>query len=143
MEWSYIAGFFDGEGNIHVNKLKRTVQIVCRMYSSEKPVLHKIKEFLGYGNIYYKVKESKNRSSVYELVISGKANVRSFLKSILNLTIVKKPQIIYTLDNFSFVKGDINNRFDVDKFRSFVTRKNTDKFHKYHTQNFKVVLLLL
>jgi len=54
MDWQYIAGFFDGEGNLHLHfvKNKTQLQLMGRLYSSIINVLSKIKDFIGYGYIY-------------------------------------------------------------------------------------------
>lgn len=133
ISWRYIAGFFDGEGNIHMmrNNKKTTpsFQIMIRIYSSNKQILWDIKEFLGYGNVY----ESKKK--LYELNISSKKETLDFLKGIFPYSIIKKPQIYFILNNYSFVDGDNNISFDIDKFYTFVTRKGVEKYRKSTNPN--------
>jgi len=129
MNWDYVAGFFDGEGNIHINVVRskaqnnklKSLQLVCRIYSSNKDILLQLQTFLGFGNIYLKKKE------IWELVISKKEDVQLFLSQIKEKVILKKDQISYALDNYSF-DHQSNFDFDIDKFRTFITRKNIDKF---------------
>ena len=134
MNWSYIAGFFDGEGNLHLNfvKNKTYLQLVCRIYSSDKKVLEKIKKFVGSGQIYEKKKP--NLSTVYELLFSKKLNVLFFLKNILPHLIIKKEHVNYVLSKYNFERGT-NKDFDISEFRSFISRKNVDKFHKNYFLN--------
>jgi len=138
MNWDYIAGFFDGEGNIHIsvirsktqnNKLK-SIQLVCRLYNSNQEILTQIKTFLGFGTIYLKKKE------IWELVILKKKDVQFFLNQIKDKVILKKGQISYVLNNYSFDHQN-NVRFDIDQFRSFVTRKNVDQFRKNTSSKLK------
>jgi len=129
MNWPYIAGFFDGEGNLHLNfvKNKQYLQLVCRIYNTEVFVLEEIKAFIGSGNIYHK-------KGVYELVIAKKSDVSSFLENIFPHLLLKRFVVDYILKNYNFERGTSIN-FDIQKFRSFVKRKNVDKFHKNHSLN--------
>lgn len=138
MNWDYIAGFFDGEGNIHLNTIRdkkeenklKGLEILCRIYNTNKEILEQIRVFLGFGNIY------KKKHDVFELVISKKEQTNFFLRNIQGKTILKKGQIDYVLANYSFDRNS-NLGFDVDKFRSFITRKNVEKFRKNTSNQLK------
>lgn len=134
MDWSYIAGFFDGEGNFHtrLNRKKQSYQLLIRMYGCNKELLKEIQKFLGYGSIYTKRKDSENRSACYELTISNKKHTKDFLLKIKDLLIEKKSQAEFLLNNFVF-EYNSNKNFDIDMLRSFITRKNISKFRKNHT----------
>lgn len=95
------------------------------MYSSDGKVLLKIKEFWGYGNIYF-----KKVFDVYELNIMKKKEVLDFLINIKDKLIIKKSQTEFVIQNYSF-KRENNLYFDVNKFRSFIKRKNVKR--KYRT----------
>ena len=131
MDWSYIAGFFDGEGSISVSKISkkqgkiRAYQILVRFYNSDLDVLNKIKEFLGCGKIYQNNKKTDDRNILYELTISSKSQVQNILINLLKFSISKKEKINYILKNFNF--GYNNNlSFNLDKFHSLTLRKNVD-----------------
>lgn len=47
MTWDYVAGFFDGEGNVFFNE--RTQRIA--MHNTDLAVLHEIRDFMGCGKI--------------------------------------------------------------------------------------------
>ena len=128
MDWSYIAGFFDGEGNLHLTfvKNKTQLQLRCRLYSSVVEVLNKIKDFIGYGYIYTNKKSNEEWSLVYELSITKKKEVFSFLNNIFPFLVIKKNHVDYILKNYHFERKS-NRDFDINKFRSFITRKNTNK----------------
>jgi hypothetical protein len=130
MNWDYISGFFDGEGNLHISISKKNYehsayQLMIRLYSSDDKVLLKIKEFLGFGYIYL-----KKASGVYELTITKKKDVLTFLMNIKDKVILKKSQTEFILQNYSFERKN-NALFDLDTFRSFITRKNV--IRKNHT----------
>lgn len=141
MNQDYIKGFFDGEGNLKINLIKRgsgkkAYQLVCRIYSSDKCILEKIKFFIGYGNIYSKknhLSKETIRSKVFELVISKKEQCLNFLNNIRKLSVLKRDQIEFLYENFNFKVGESNIYFDIDKFRSFITRKGVDKLRKNNT----------
>jgi len=128
MNWDYIAGFFDGEGNIHVYRSKGSYSngdiqfaLMIRIYQKSEFILNEIKDFLGYGSIYkYK------RTGVFELTFSKKEDVKHFLNAIQNKIILKKEQIDYVLKFYDFNKGNHNRLFDIKKFRSFVIREGVN-----------------
>ncbi len=125
MDWSYLAGFFDGEGNIHFNKIKdKSYQILCRIYSSDKLILLSIRDFLGFGNIY-----QRKSTGVFELTITNKESNFTFLKSILPYSILKRNIINFVLENYDFSRSN-NLDFDIDKFHSMISRKNVEKYRK-------------
>jgi len=131
MNWDYIAGFFDGGGNIHILKTKtyengkHNLAIAIRIYQTSKDILEEIKNFIGYGAIY-------QHRELFELTFVKKENVKDFLLNIKDKVIAKKGQVNYLLENYHFEKSS-NENFDVDKFRSFIVRKNVDKFRTLHT----------
>ncbi len=132
MNWDYIAGFFDGEGNIHINKVKNapvTFAILIRIYSSQVEILNEIKYFIGFGAIY-----QKKSNGIYELTFTKKNQVKEFLENIKDKLIIKKSQVNFLLENYNFNIGFSNSIFDIDKFRSFITRKNVENFRKLHTK---------
>lgn len=133
IDYSYIAGFFDGEGNLNVSFLKpKTYQLTIRIYSTNREILEKINDFVKIGHIYKKNrKEKRDLSICYEFVIFKKKDCLSFLKNIFPYSNIKKEQIMYLLNNFYFIKNNNNINFDLDKFRSFIKRKNVKR--KYHT----------
>ena len=136
MNWAYIAGLFDGDGNLHLNfvKNKTQLQLLCRIYNTNIEVLEKIKEFIDYGHIYANKKINKEWTVVHALTISKKKDVFSFLKNISPHLIIKRNQVNYALKNYKFGR-ESNVDFNIGIFRSFTTRRNTHKF----TINYKLV----
>ena len=128
MNWNYIAGFFDGEGNLHVHPVvgasgKKTYQLQVRIYSSDDKILKILQEFMNLGKIYL-----KKKTRVFELTIANKKDCFEFLIKIKDFVILKKSQINYLLNNYSFEREN-NLKFDLDAFRSFITRKNVKRIH--------------
>jgi len=129
MNWDYlIAGFFDGEGNLNIKPVKGgsgkiAYQFQIRIYSSETIILEKIQKFLNYGKIYF-----RKKTGVSELTISKKADTIKFLKNIVDKSVLKKDQINFILNNYSFERNN-NVGFDLDIFRGFIKRKNVVRTH--------------
>ncbi|KKN39998.1 hypothetical protein LCGC14_0737690 [marine sediment metagenome] len=72
MNWSYIAGFFDGEGNFHIGRIKMNSGKIAhylqiRFYNSNKELLERIKKFLGYGWIFTRTREKEGWSDIVVL----------------------------------------------------------------------------
>jgi hypothetical protein len=127
MDWSYITGYFDGEGNLHVTEVKgkKAYHLQIRIYSSDDKSLKEIQKYLGYGNIYW-----RKTTGVGELTITRKEDCLDFLNHIKELVILKKEQVDFLLRHYSFER--VNNlNFDLDGFRSFIKRKNVVR--TYHT----------
>ncbi|MBU2458937.1 MAG: LAGLIDADG family homing endonuclease [Nanoarchaeota archaeon] len=124
MDWSYVAGFFDGECNFHIVFTKRSIQLVCRMYGDNLETLKKIKQFIGFGNIY----NDKKGIKVSELTITKKDHVKAFIEGILHHLITKRDHAEFILSNYNFGR---NNNLDFDRkaFHSFIKRKGASKFH--------------
>jgi len=127
MDWNYIAGYFDGEGNLHVTKVrgKGAYHLQIRIYSSDDKSLNAIQKYLNYGKIYL-----RKKTGVGELIIHKKEDCFNFLKNVKDLVILKQEQVQFLLEHYSFER--VNNLdFDLDKFRSFIKRKNVVR--TYHT----------
>lgn len=122
MNWSYIAGFFDGEGNFHLIFTKRSIQLVCRMYGESIGAFNEMINFMGFGKIYFR----KDNLKVPELTITKKSDVKNFLENIVPYLIVKKEHAKFIISEYSFERNN-NLDLDLEKFYSFVKRRNADK----------------
>ena len=136
MDWSYIAGFFDGEGNIHIQKTRekggkvKAYQVVLRIYNNDLNVLSKIREFIGCGRLY----EHGNRqekSKTHELWIISKPDVKLVLENMKPHSISKQPKINYILNNYLFSRNN-NLSFNLDEFHTLTERKNVSRFYVSH-----------
>ncbi len=133
MDWSYVAGFFDGEGNLKVNKiftkdgLVKSYQIAIRFYNSNIDILKKIQIFIGYGAVYSNKRVSL-QDIVHEFTITKKEHVKEVLQKLSEHTHDKKDRIDYILKNFDFSRNN-NLSFDLNGFHKLTTRKNVEKFY--------------
>ena len=132
VDWKYLSGYFDADGNIHVflNHKRISYGVQFRIYSTNKKVLEKIKEFTGVGKIYKPLRKEENRNICFVYTIWKKLEVKYVLKKISPNLIVKKQQVDYLLKNFNF-GYNANNKFNLSKFRESITRKNQHKRRKY------------
>jgi hypothetical protein len=122
MDWSYIAGFFDGEGNFHIVFTKRSLQLVCRIYGNSVEVFNEMINFMGFGKVYY------GKGRVPELIIQKKDEVKVFIEKITPFLILKRNQAIFLLKEYHFER-DNNLNLDLDKFHEFPRRKGKEKFY--------------
>ncbi len=86
MNWSYIAGFFDGEGSVSHNGRGFRVSIP---QTSEK-VLRNIERFVGYGTIIYNPRRKIHWKDTWIYYIARQNDVNKFLKKLRPFLIVKK-----------------------------------------------------
>lgn len=119
MDWSYIAGFFDGEGNFHMVFTKRSIQMVCRIYGDSEMAFKEMIKYMGFGKIYYR----NGGERVPEINIHKKEEVKKFLENIIPHLVLKKAMAEFILENYDFGRNN-NLDFNREKFYSFVRRKN-------------------
>ncbi len=93
MNWSYIAGFFDGEGSITHNGKGFRVTIP----QTSEPVLQKIKSFASYGNIIYNPRRKSHWSDGWTYYIAKQSEVYKFLLKIKPFLIVKSAVVNKTI----------------------------------------------
>lgn len=86
MNWSYIAGFFDGEGSI--TRVSKGVRI--SISQTNEPVLNDIKEFAGYGFVFKNRKRQPHWKDSWVYYIARQEEVYKFLKSVYPHLTVKK-----------------------------------------------------
>jgi hypothetical protein len=96
VNWSYIAGFFDGEGSIHMpmgfKKLKRPTVVI---YQTDKGVLLQIQEFIKQFGINstlddVQYKNHWTKKLIYRLRPHALVDVRKFLYHIAPHLILKR-----------------------------------------------------
>jgi len=91
MNWSYIAGLFDGDGSISARETKtRNLSfgdLYVGLYSTNREVIEKIHAFIGIGNFYVRKKGERNE---YRIIIHKQKEMLFFLKKIYPHLIVKK-----------------------------------------------------
>lgn len=99
MAIGYISGFFDGEGYIGIEKLKRDAfQLLVENTNSNLDILKLYEKYFG-GKI--RDKSSKNPKEHYKKMFGwhiSNHDSLTFLKTIERYTIVKRKQIHYAIE---------------------------------------------
>ena len=93
MNWSYIAGFIDGEGSI----VKRKYGFAISIPQTNLEVLEEMKEFIGYGNIYKLTKRKSHWKDAWTYMIQSQGGVYYVIINILDSLIVKRQVAIKVL----------------------------------------------
>jgi intein-encoded DNA endonuclease-like protein len=88
MSWEYIAGFFDGEGCIHIREKNKYAPIVLNMTQKNKTVLRIIEKFLYNNNIQCNI--NTDRRGYSSITINRTKDALHFLNNIVRLLIVKR-----------------------------------------------------
>ena len=87
--WSYVAGFFDGEGNISHGMGKSSTSI--GLVQKEVKVLHDIMGFLKINGIKARYNTNCQKKRTYgRIIISAREPATKFLQAIYPFLIVKK-----------------------------------------------------
>jgi hypothetical protein len=100
IDWSYVAGFFDGEGN--VGKIREgTIQL--RFCNIDKPVLEDIQEFIGCGQVYLIAKTGKkHRHDYFQLIISRHSDVLRVAEELVNRCRIKRMGLLRAIE---YIRG--------------------------------------
>lgn len=108
MDWSYIAGYFDGEGHVgnHPNGKYRISSLVW--YNTHRLSLEAIRDFMGFGTVYL-VQKRPGRRQGYYLKIGRKIDLLSAIDGMLPFLIVKRDAAVLLREHL---------RLHVDETRS-------------------------
>lgn len=101
VNWSYLAGFIDGEGSICLSRggsyrykgVARvpTYRPLLAVSNNNRDVLRQILEFVGFGTLHVHPSRSPNARTGYVAYFSG-LRIKSVLKNLVPHLIVKKRQ---------------------------------------------------
>ena len=86
--WSYVAGFFDGEGSLHFDRYKSSVQI--RMDNTCEKALVEIMKFVGCGRISNRGRAKPHHKDCFRLTIANHVDVLRLLAKMRAYLIVKR-----------------------------------------------------
>ena len=87
MNTAWIAGFFDGEGCVHIPSNNTSMQV--SITQKDRTELDLIRNWYGFGVV--KLKAKKN--PCHEFIIGGKRNITIFLRSIRQYSLCKRREI--------------------------------------------------
>ena len=95
MEWGYVAGYFDGEGNVSCHKTKRGRRTNrLTWYNTHRASLEAIQKFLGAGYISVHKQSAGQRAHVCSLNIGRKSDILRAIDGMLPYLRVKRDQAI-------------------------------------------------
>jgi hypothetical protein len=134
----YIAGLFDAEGCVYINKdtFNYCISIAQKSYPI---ILKKINEYLGFGNIYKKSDINKEKIN-NSITINGRDNCLKFIASVKDHCIIKYNQlcaleiILNTKDEN--IKQEMYNLSNKEKHKSELftgvnqSNENKDEYFK-------------
>lgn len=114
----YLAGFFDGQGNVYYNFLKdskgRTKFNVAFYQSGNKKEVNEIANIirsLGMKVSIYGMRRSKKaKKKEYQIYITNRKDSEEFLRAILPYLILKKKQVKIALEKFNSYKRKVGKR---------------------------------
>jgi intein/homing endonuclease len=93
MSWGYVAGFFDGEGNITLNLKAKKAYWNITITNTHLGVLQEIQKFIGYGFIHERNHHNIKWQRTWDLRISGFYRMNDFCKAVIPYSIVKLPKL--------------------------------------------------
>jgi hypothetical protein len=90
VDWSYVAGYFDGEGNVSCGK-----QTKVSFFNTHKLSLLEIQKRLSAGRIYERrnSKSSLGRKRMYVLTVCRGEDLRRILPRLIKGSVIKKSEL--------------------------------------------------
>lgn len=113
VSWSYIAGFFDGEGSITHNGRGFRVTIP----QTNLGVLLEIKKFTGVGYVIKIAKRRAHWKTAWIFYVASQRDVRSFLRRVQPNLILKRTRIARILKKLDRIVSDQRRRHTIAQTR--------------------------
>ena len=129
MNWSYIAGFFDGEGSLTHNGIGFRITIP----QTNEEVLNEIKDFTGVGNVIKLRKREVHWKDAWLYYIASKKDVRIFLKKMIPYLIIKKKSAIAAIPCLEKQLVEMRNKKILHDKRKMQAKKLRVKGLDYRT----------
>jgi len=121
MNWGYIAGFFDGDGCITFSGNRWIVSL----RNINRDVLEKIRDFMGFGNLYF--------SNISSLTVSMR-DVPKFIENVLPFSIVKKDLLLKVKEELKTKKWHPN--YKLQDFSKEELKETLEKM--YHDEKLSI-----
>ena len=145
----YIAGFFDGEGSVMIKisrdkkrKYKVFLGGIIQIVQTNKEILERIRDFLGYGYILTRShKKHPHWKPTTTLQIQNEEQCRDFIKKMKNRTYRKHKQLI-VLEDFYNTRKELKNSLFYSKENALKLLEYAEKIqilndHNKITENLK------
>ncbi|MEK7664444.1 MAG: LAGLIDADG family homing endonuclease [Patescibacteria group bacterium] len=130
MNWSYVAGFFDGEGSVARNN---GLGFRITIPQTNEEVLKLIRNFVGFGFIIKVKKRESHWKDSWTYYIASKKDVYYFLKQVLPYLIVKRDIALEAINKLEKQLSDIRKRkelYDKRKYEVKVLRSKGWDYRK-------------
>jgi len=88
---AYVAGLFDGEGNIQFYKIKALEYVRFRLTINQKEVLEQIRDYFGYGYV------GINSGRCWIFVVSTYQESIDFISRVIPYLLIKKEKALVAL----------------------------------------------
>lgn len=98
----YLAGLFDGEGNIRIQAYNggTCFKVRCVLVNTHLPVIRSVIESFGGKFEVRAAREKSNQRQSFGVRWDGTYNVKRFLEAIRPFSIIKRDEIAIVLDEF-------------------------------------------
>lgn len=117
MDWSYLAGFIDGEGSIVIYTKPRK-RVIINIPNTHLESINEIKRFLKVGNVHT-YKRGKDHWKPYSLYhISSHKEVKEILTNLLPYLIIKKQKALQAIKMIEETDWGNELKLDVEKIRT-------------------------
>ena len=127
MDWSYLAGYIDADGTIHIARPGRGYAVTIKITSIDPRILRQIQTFLsGRGKVATYTKTSAG-NRIWQFSVFGKP-CRWILQNIIPYLISKKPQAQLCLDMPRAFKG--TNRYSEKAFYNVKIKEEQECFYQ-------------
>lgn len=138
MDWSYVAGFFDGEGCVTCmlatrrNKTHRNWYPAarCSMANTDKSVLENIQASFSLGTIQPLIlnnhtpqgeTKSKKRAG-WTLMICKQSDIIRFVDNIYPYSVIKKKQLALLREAVLFIQNNNREKWSKEKIEEYLKR---------------------
>jgi len=131
INWSYIAGFFDGEGSAMILTIKRKREHgyrfrgIIKIAQKTIPILEMIREMLGFGTVI-------RTHGTPCLQINGSEKLTKFINLVGPYVILKQKQLL-VIEELLKLQYRKNSRYSKDEITEMIRLR--DKIHTLNAQN--------
>lgn len=122
MDYSYIAGFFDGEGSVMVltvkyslgSRVQYRIRPVIKIAQKTRYILDSIRDILGYGTILI------GKNGCNTLQINGHDNIKDFISKVGPYVIIKHKQLEKMLELIDLQYRQGSHPYTYEEFKNIL-----------------------
>lgn len=126
MDWSYVVGYFDGEGTAGVYKIARSSapKVEITWHNTHLESLQRIRDFIGCGIIRERSQKKPGypgAKAMYSLVVATKSDIARIVPLMIPLSIIKREALQNVLAKCDYLitpgKRGVVSALGVDEVR--------------------------